>query len=101
MSIPFNAIPSTVRRASETERDQAALALVGYVSGILTFSPEDISDGYREGLIQRINKVRQTQGIDRITFVNETAARIRAAVEPDPAFVELEATLAELVKEPS
>jgi hypothetical protein len=82
MSIPFTFIPSAIKRASENDRDQATLALVGYITGILHFAPESIGAEHREGLIQRINKVRQTQGIDRIAFVNETAARIREAATP-------------------
>lgn len=81
MTIPFHTV-SSVRRASEIERDQAALVLVGYVAGILHFAPDSLGAELRAGLIERINKVRQTQGIDRIMLANETAARIREAAAP-------------------
>jgi hypothetical protein len=81
MSIPFSKINSRPRRASEQDRDHAALALVGYIAGILRFAPEAVAEDFREGLIARIGKVRQTQGLEQWIFVNETTARIRAGAE--------------------
>lgn len=82
VSIPFAKVPSRIRRASEIDRDNAALVLVGYIAGILHFSPDGISDEYRAGLILRINKVRATQGIGRAMIVNETPPKIREAATP-------------------
>jgi len=78
-AIPFGAVGTATRRASEAERDNAAMALVGYILGIFKFAPACLPAAYRDGLMERVNAVRRTQGIDRATLVNETAARIRAA----------------------
>jgi hypothetical protein len=92
-----------VKRAGESDRDQAAITLAGYITGILQFSPDMIGGGYRDGLIERVNKVRQTQGIKPIVLL-ETVPSIRAFVTPVLSQSQFEATeerLALLMKEPS
>ena len=56
---------------------ESLLLLVGYI--LFKFAPACLPAAYRDGLMERVNAVRRTQGIDRATLVNETAARIRAA----------------------
>jgi hypothetical protein len=92
-----------VKQASESDRDQAAITLAGYITGILQFSPDMIGDGYRDGLIERVNRVRQTQGIQPIVLL-DTVPSIRAFVMPVLTQSEFEATeerLTLLMKEPS
>jgi hypothetical protein len=92
-----------MKPANEGDRDQAAITLAGYVTGILQFSPDMIGDGYRDGLIERVNKVRQTQGIQPIVLL-QTVPSIRAFVKPVLSQSQFEATeerLTLLMKEPS
>jgi hypothetical protein len=77
--IPFEIVGVGGTRAPERHRDQAAMELVGYVLVMLRFgAPVDCS----AELLKRANKVRASQGVGEVTFVHETAARIRAAAEP-------------------
>jgi hypothetical protein len=78
--IPF-ASTSTGKRGSEIERDHAAMVLAGYITGMLHFDPECISEHFRDGLTERLNKLRQAQGIDKAVFVREAATRICQAAE--------------------
>ena len=99
--IPFEAVGKPGRRASERDRDNAAIELAAYVIGILKFDEGSIAH-YRAELLKRANKVRRTQGNSEIVFVTETAAAIRAAAEPmsKPAFDDLEAGLRALLSQP-
>jgi hypothetical protein len=89
MSIPYKAIGSSIRRASEDERDREALALAGYVSVMLRFGP---ANDYRDELLKRVNKLRRAHGLGDSTFVAETVAA------PSMSDTQYEATEAELVQ---
>lgn len=77
MSIPHH-LPSSTKLAPAIDRDRAALILVGYLSTMLDCEEIKLPEGWRQGLRQRIDKVRQTQGL----FATEAAARIREAAAP-------------------
>jgi hypothetical protein len=91
-AIPFESVGPKNQRASERERDNAAMELVGYVIVMMRFG---LAIDWHEQLLKRANKVRRTQGNGEVVFVAETAEAIRAAVATDakPAFVETEALL--------
>ncbi|MDB5606672.1 MAG: hypothetical protein JWP25_3572 [Bradyrhizobium sp.] len=98
--IPFEAIGKPGRRASELDRDNAAMALAGHVVALLKFGP---TEGWQDELLKRANKVRISQGNGAVTFIAETAERIRAAAEPGftkASFDEIEAELARQMAEP-
>jgi hypothetical protein len=98
--IPFEAVGRPCRRASERERDNAAIELAAYVIGILKFGDDTTPVSYhRDELLKRANKVRVSHGNGAIVFVSETAATIRAVVEPGPkaAYDGLEAELRALL----
>ena len=80
-SIPFETIGSRTRRAGEADRDNAAMALAMFLVHVLNFAPDKIAADIREDIQKRINKVRQSQGNGDVAFVNETAAKIKAAAE--------------------
>jgi len=71
MTVTFSHI-RTEAKAPEFYRDTAALALMGYISGILNSWPQPISAECRDELLQRLNAVRRTQGIACIEFDKET-----------------------------
>lgn len=75
--IPFEAIGPKNRRAPEHERDNAAMELVGFAVNMVQFG---LAPDWREQLLRRANKVRQSQGNGDVVFVAETAAKIREAV---------------------
>lgn len=94
--IPFEAIGKPGRRASEIDRDRAAIELAAYIVSLLKFDPAAIAS-HADELLKRANKVRRSQGNGEVVFVAETAEAIRAAIEPVPtkaAFEETEARLA-------
>jgi hypothetical protein len=102
--IPFEAVGAAPRRASERDRDNAALALAGCIIALLKFHGYSFSERHREGLLERANKVRRSQGNGDVTFVHDTAERIRAAAEPGfsrGAFDDIEAEIARQMAEPS
>jgi len=78
--VPFEVIGASLKRGSEINRDRAAIELAAYVIGLLKFDPA-IHPEYREELLKRANKVRQSQGNGAVVFVAETAATVRAAAE--------------------
>ncbi len=65
MSIPFEQIGAK-QRASEEERDSATMALIGYVEGVL--ESDGIETLFREGVMKRVNAVRQAYGLKPLTF---------------------------------
>jgi hypothetical protein len=95
--IPFEIIGKPGRRASELERDRAAIELAAYVISILKFDPAAVGNHGAE-LLKRANKVRRSQGNGEVVFVADTAERIRAAADPD--FEVTEAEVARLMSEP-
>lgn len=101
--IPFEIIGKPYKRATERERDNAAIELAAYVVGMLKFEPSDLP-AHREELLRRANKVRVSQGSGAILFVTETAERLRAAARPgysSAAFADLESTLMRTMAEPT
>jgi hypothetical protein len=69
------------RRAPEAERDHAAMALAGYLLGVIEFAPDGIPEILRDGLMARLNQVRRTQGLEQAVPINTKARRVRAAAE--------------------
>jgi hypothetical protein len=96
--VPFEIVGAPCRRASELNRDRAALELAAYVIAILKFDAGSIGV-HRDELLKRANAVHTAQGNGRIVFVNDTAAAIRAAAEPmsKSAYSDLEAGLRSLL----
>jgi hypothetical protein len=78
--IPF-ASASNGKRESELDRDRAALELAGFITGMLHFDPECIGEHFREGVMRRLNQLRQVHGIDKAMFIHQAAAGIRQAAE--------------------
>lgn len=74
--IPFEVIGKPGRRASERDRDNAAMELVGYVTIMLRFG---VASDWQEQLLKRANKVRRTQGNGDVVFINDAAERVLAA----------------------
>lgn len=102
--IPYEEIGKTRKRASELERDRAAIELAAYVVGLLKFDHEKRLVDFKDELLRRANKVRVSQGDGAILFVTETAERIRAAAEPGftkAAFADLESELSRQMAEPA
>lgn len=102
--IPFEIVGASNRRASEIDRDRAAIELAAYVIGLLKFDQGGMLSAYSDELLKRANKVRKSQGNGEVIFIAETAATIQAAAEPIPAkaaFEATEAALALLMGEPS
>lgn len=100
-AIPYESIGKPGRRASEIDRDRAAIELAAYVIGVLKFDHGAIDS---EQLLKRANKVRVSQGFGVVVFVNETADAIRASAEPTPSATAFEATEARmtlLMQEPA
>jgi hypothetical protein len=87
-SIPYESIGKPGRRAPETDRDNAALQLCGYISVMLRFGP---ANDYRDELLKRVNKLRRAHGLGDSTFITETVAA------PSISDTEFEATEAELI----
>jgi hypothetical protein len=101
--IPFEAVGRATRRAPELDRDIAAIELANYVIAMLKFDACVTSTYHRDELLKRANKVRRTQGNGEISFVTETAERIRAAAEPGFSkvwFDDIEAEIARQMAEP-
>jgi hypothetical protein len=71
MTITFSNIRAEAK-APPFDRDTAALALMGYISGVLNSWPQPISAECRDGLLDHLNEVRRTQGIACIEFDKET-----------------------------
>jgi hypothetical protein len=71
MTITFSNIRAEAK-APPFDRDTAALALMGYVSGLLKSWPAPIAANCRDELLDRLNEVRRTQGIACIEFDKET-----------------------------
>lgn len=78
--IPFEVIGKPGHRASERERDNAAIELAAYIVGLLKFDAACNLASYHDELLKRANKVRETQGNGKVVFVSETASKIREAV---------------------
>lgn len=99
-AIPFEAIGKPGRRASERERDNAAIELAAYVVAMVKFGG---TFAEHEGeLMKRANKVRRSQGNGEVVFVAETAQAVHAAADPaseQSAFDATEARLALLMAE--
>lgn len=100
--IPFEQVGKPHKRASELNRDRAAIELAAYVVGLLKFDHGRQLVDFRDELLRRANKVRVSQGNGAVVFVQETAARIVAAAEPNycSAFGAIEAELSRQMAEP-
>lgn len=102
--IPHEEIGKTRKRASELDRDRAAIELAHYVVGLLKFDHDKRLVDFKDELLRRANKVRVSQGDGAILFVTETAERIRAAAEPGftkAGFDAIESELSRRMAEPT
>jgi len=77
-TVEFPPMRVGARRGTEAERDRAAIALAQYISGLLQFDAQSLAPHVREGLSERVTKLRRLQGLEAST-VAELANRIRAA----------------------
>ena len=70
-AIPYSAVGSAPRRAPEFERGKMAMALTGYLTGVLESWP--VPQVFRDGLMARVNNVRRSQGLPSIELTTPTS----------------------------